>query len=80
VAPICVWLATEAAAGITSQIFHTGRGGIAIMQQPAVIKQFHKASGVWTLGELDRYVPKLVAAKQAHDRAVKEAATPIDID
>jgi len=80
VAPICVWLATEAAAGITSQIFHTGGGGIAIMQQPAVIKQFHKASGVWTLGELDRYVPKLVAAKQTHDRAVKEAATPVDID
>jgi len=79
IAPICAWLATEAAAGITSQIFHTGRGGIAIMQQPAVIKQFHKSTGVWTLGELDRYVPMLVAAKQAHDRAVKEAATPIEI-
>jgi len=79
VAPICAWLATEAAAGITSQIFHTGRGGIAIMQQPAVIKQFHKSNGVWTLGELDRYVPMLIAAKQAHDRSVKENATPVEI-
>jgi NAD(P)-dependent dehydrogenase (short-subunit alcohol dehydrogenase family) len=79
VAPICAWLATEAAAGITAQIFHTGRGGIAIMQQPAVLKQFHKSSGVWTLDELDRYVPKLIAAKQAHDRAVKEGATPVEI-
>jgi len=80
VAPLCVWLATEAAAGISGQIFHTGAGGIAIMQQPAVIKQFHKSSGLWTLAELDRYVPKLMAAKQAHDRAVKEGATPEDID
>lgn len=79
VAPICAWLASEAAAGITSQIFHTGRGGIAIMQQPAVIKQFHKSTGVWTLAELDRYVPMLVAAKQAHDRMVQEAAMPIEI-
>jgi hypothetical protein len=79
IAPICVWLATESAAGITSQIFHTGRGGIAIMQQPAVIKQFHKSSGAWRLDELDRYVPQLMAAKQAHDQAVKEAATPIEI-
>jgi hypothetical protein len=79
VAPICAWLATEAASGITSQIFHTGRGGIAIMQQPAVIKQFHKTNGVWTLDELDRYVPQLVAAKQAHDQAVNEAATPVEV-
>jgi NAD(P)-dependent dehydrogenase (short-subunit alcohol dehydrogenase family) len=80
IAPICAWLATEAAAGITSQIFHTGRGGIAIMQQPAVIKQYHKSKGVWTLDELDRYVPQLLAAKQAHDQAVKDAATPVEID
>jgi len=79
IAPICAWLATEAAAGITSQIFHTGRGGIAIMQQPAIIKQFHKSKGMWTLDELDRYVPMLVAAKQEHDRDVKEGATPVEI-
>ncbi|MDZ7670625.1 MAG: SDR family oxidoreductase [Gammaproteobacteria bacterium] len=79
IAPICAWLATEEASGITSQIFHTGRGGIAIMQQPAVIKQYHKSSGVWSLDELDRYVPKLMAAKQAHDHTVKEGATPEEI-
>jgi NAD(P)-dependent dehydrogenase (short-subunit alcohol dehydrogenase family) len=79
VAPICVWLATDAASGITSQIFHTGRGGIAIMQQPAVIKQFHKTGGIWTLSELDKYVPQLMAAKQSHDQAINEAATPIEV-
>jgi NAD(P)-dependent dehydrogenase (short-subunit alcohol dehydrogenase family) len=79
IAPICAWLATEAAAGITAQIFHTGRGGIAIMQQPAVIKQFHKSNGVWTLAELDRYVPQLMAAKQAHDQSVNQSAIPVEI-
>lgn len=79
VAPICAWLASSAASGITAQIFHTGRGGIAIMQQPAVIKQFHKSRGTWSLGELDEYVPRLIAAKQAHDRAVNEGATPIEV-
>jgi len=80
VAPICTWLATEAGSGITAQIFHTGRGGIAIMQQPAVIKQFHKSSGVWSLDELDKYVPQLMTAKQAHDQAVKESATPVEVN
>ncbi|MBX3705193.1 MAG: SDR family oxidoreductase [Pseudomonadales bacterium] len=79
VAPICAWLATDAAAGITGQIFHTGRGGIAIMQQPAIIRQFHKSSGVWTLAELDRYVPQLVSAKLEHDRMVQSAAIPQEI-
>ncbi len=79
VAPIVAWLATEAASGITGQIFHTGRGGIAIMQQPAVIKQFHKSNGAWTLDELDRYVPQLMAAKQAHDQTVNAAAIPVEI-
>ena len=31
------------------------------------------------LAELDRYVPMLVAAKQAHARAVGEAAIPVEI-
>jgi NAD(P)-dependent dehydrogenase (short-subunit alcohol dehydrogenase family) len=80
IAPICAWLATDAAAGITSQIFHSGRGGIAIMQQPAVIRQFHKSKGVWSMNDLDRHVPKLMAAKQAHDKFVNESAIPEEVD
>jgi NAD(P)-dependent dehydrogenase (short-subunit alcohol dehydrogenase family) len=66
VAPIVAWLAGEESAGITAEIFHTGRGGVAIMQQPRVIKQFRKSSGVWTLDELDRVVPQLIEAKKAN--------------
>ncbi len=79
IAPIVAWLAGEEANGITSEIFHTGRGGIAIMQQPKIIKQFRKSGGVWSLPELDTYVPQLVDAKQAHDAAADLAGKAIKI-
>jgi NAD(P)-dependent dehydrogenase (short-subunit alcohol dehydrogenase family) len=79
IAPICAWLAGEEAAGITSEIFHTGRGGVAIMQQPRVIKQFHKSSGVWTLDELDNVVPQLMEAKKANVAAADETGAAIEV-
>jgi NAD(P)-dependent dehydrogenase (short-subunit alcohol dehydrogenase family) len=80
VAPIVAWLGSEASAGVSNQIFHVGRGGLAIMQQPLVIKAFQKAHGTWTMDELDRYVPQLVAARKAHDEAVKAGAKSVQID
>jgi 3-oxoacyl-[acyl-carrier protein] reductase len=79
VAPIVAWLASEAGAGITSEIFHTGRGGVGIMQQPRVIKQFRKADGVWSLDELDQAVPQLLAARKANLEAADSAGAPVDI-
>jgi 3-oxoacyl-[acyl-carrier protein] reductase len=79
VAPICAWLATGEAASITSEIFHTGRGGVAIMQQPKVIKQFQKSSGVWTLDELDEVVPQLIEARKANVAAADETGSPIQV-
>ena len=79
VAPICAWLAGEEAAGITSEIFHTGRGGVAIMQQPRVIKQFHKGSGMWTLDELDSVVPQLIEAKKANMEAAETTGHSIEV-
>jgi len=79
IAPICAWLAGDSAASITSEIFHTGYGGIAIMQQPAVIKQFKKTSGVWSQDELDQYVPELLAARQANVAAAKASGAPIEV-
>jgi NAD(P)-dependent dehydrogenase (short-subunit alcohol dehydrogenase family) len=78
-APICAWLATGEAASITSEIFHTGRGGVAIMQQPKVIKQFQKSSGVWTLDELDEVVPQLIEARKANVAAADETGSPIQV-
>ncbi len=79
VAPICAWLATEEAAGITAQIFHTGRGGVGIMQQPIVIKQFRKAEGTWSLDELDNFVPQLLEAKKANEAVAEETGKTIEI-
>ncbi len=79
IAPIVVWLATPESAGITSEIFHTGRGGVAIMQQPRVIKQFRKKDGLWTMDELDRYVPELVAARKANIANADQTGKAIEI-
>ena len=51
---------------LTSEILHTGSGGVGIMQQPAVIKRFQKAGGVWGIEELDAAVPQLVGARRAN--------------
>lgn len=80
VAPIVAWLAGPEAAGITSEIFHTGRGGVGIMQQPRVIRQYKKSSGVWQLDELDRVVPDLVAARQANVEAADDKQNTVYFD
>ena len=78
IAPICAWIAGEEAARITGEIFHTGRGGVSIMQQPKIIKQYQKKSGVWTMSELDQIVPELLAAKKANAISANENAEPIE--
>lgn len=72
IAPIVVWLAGPEGANVTSEIFHTGRGGVGIMQQPRVIKQYRKRRGVWQLDELDNIVPDLVAARKANQEAAED--------
>ena len=79
IAPICAWLASDASAGITSEIFHTGRGGVAIMQQPKIIKQFKKPDGLWTMEELDQIVPQLIDAKKANVAAADESGKPVEL-
>jgi len=80
IAPMVAWLAGEQSAGVSNQIFHVGRGGVGIMQQPAVIKSFQKKRGTWTLDELDRYVPQLIEARKSNDASVKAAGKSIPID
>ena len=79
IAPIVTWLCSEEAAGISSEIFHTGRGGVAIMQQPRIIKQFRKSQGVWSMEELDQVVPQLIDAKKANVQAADAAGKSIVI-
>ncbi len=79
IAPIVAWLASEAGAGITSEIFHTGYRGVGIMQQPRVIKQFKKKEGIWSLDELDNIVPQLVEARKANMEAADTEGSSIEV-
>ncbi|NJN51045.1 MAG: SDR family NAD(P)-dependent oxidoreductase [Gammaproteobacteria bacterium] len=80
IAPIVAWLSTDEAAGVSNQIVHTARGTLGIMQQPAIIKSFKKKGSPWTLAEIDKYMPQLLAAKTANDAAVKASGAPQAID
>ena len=79
VAPLVAWLASEDAAGISNQILHAASGMIGIMQQPRIIKSFHKKSGAWTLNELDDFIPQLLEARQKNDEAAQKAGEVIEV-
>jgi NAD(P)-dependent dehydrogenase (short-subunit alcohol dehydrogenase family) len=77
VAPVCTWLASEAAQEVTGQIVNVMRGTVGIMQQPAVVKSFTNGGDhLWTLDELARAMPALMRAKQEHDAHVEAAGQP----
>jgi NAD(P)-dependent dehydrogenase (short-subunit alcohol dehydrogenase family) len=80
VAPVVAWLASDSAAKVSNQIIHSASGMVGIMQQPAIIKAFRKTKSVWTLEELDKYLPELLQAKAENDARVKEGAAPVVID
>lgn len=75
IAPVCSWLASEAASDVTGQIFNVMRGTIGIMQQPAVIRSF-QGDRLWTLADLDRVMPALLEARRAHDERVRREGEP----
>jgi len=75
VAPVVTWLASPVAQHVTGQIIHVMRGTVGIMQQPAIIRAF-ESDHLWTQQDLDRVIPALVTAKQAHDERAAKEGTP----
>lgn len=61
VAPIVVYLATDAAADINGQAFGSSGGTISLYQNPEPKKSIHK-DGRWTIDELDRIMPGTLMA------------------
>jgi NAD(P)-dependent dehydrogenase (short-subunit alcohol dehydrogenase family) len=61
VAPIVVWVCTDAAKGLSGEVFRASGGTIArwshIQDQGTLFKSGDSGSGVWTLDELDALVP-----------------------
>ena len=61
IAPIVVYLATDAAANINGQTFGTSGGTISLYHNPEPMKSIHK-DGRWTLDELDSIMPGTLSA------------------
>ncbi|MBI4302608.1 MAG: SDR family oxidoreductase [Chloroflexi bacterium] len=57
VAPIVVYLASDAAANINGQIFYSRGGDIGYVCYPRVVKSIHK-EGRWTIEELMNIMPR----------------------
>lgn len=61
VAPMVVYLASDAAARINGYCFGASGGQYSLYANPAPIKSIHKV-GRWTLDELDQIIPRSLAA------------------
>jgi NAD(P)-dependent dehydrogenase (short-subunit alcohol dehydrogenase family) len=62
VAPIVAWLCTDAAAGVTGEVFNTSGGSLSrwsrYEDRASLFKGGANEAGPWTLDELDALVPK----------------------
>jgi NAD(P)-dependent dehydrogenase (short-subunit alcohol dehydrogenase family) len=62
VAPIVAWLCTDAAAGVTGQVFHAAGGLVGIWtayeDARSAYRGDHREHPPWTLAELDTIVPR----------------------
>ena len=69
------WLASDAAREWTAQIVNVMRGTIGIMQQPAIVRSF-TTDHLWTFGDLDSVMPRLLDVKRRHDERAKREGEP----
>ncbi|WP_156680710.1 SDR family NAD(P)-dependent oxidoreductase [Sphingomonas profundi] len=65
VARLVCWLASDAAAGITGQVFQVGGGHIATVSRARVDAAIDRAEG-WSLAALDAAMPDLLARSDDH--------------
>jgi NAD(P)-dependent dehydrogenase (short-subunit alcohol dehydrogenase family) len=56
IAPLVVWLASDAAANVNGRVFYVETGRIALYSEPALEKQLVKVGG-WTIDELFMFMP-----------------------
>jgi len=57
IAPLVVYLATDAAGGINGKTFFVGGGEVGLYSEPAIVSSIFK-DGVWTVKELADLMPK----------------------
>ena len=59
VAPMVVWLCTDAAFGVSGNIFHCSGNRVSLMNHPVPSRSIYK-NGVWTVDELAAVVPETI--------------------
>lgn len=60
IAPLIVYLASDAAANVSGSVFHIKGGNIGLYSEPEIKKTIDKKEGWWTVGELMVQVPKIL--------------------
>jgi NAD(P)-dependent dehydrogenase (short-subunit alcohol dehydrogenase family) len=61
IAPLVVFLGSEAAGEITGRIFEVWHGHVGIFTEPPVVQGFVLKQGSWTVEELEKLVPEKLA-------------------
>ena len=75
IAPVAVWLASDAAADINGQIFHVSGGTVGVMNHPTPVRTLQKASGQrWTVAELAAAFPRTLGMDLANPAPPEQAA------
>jgi NAD(P)-dependent dehydrogenase (short-subunit alcohol dehydrogenase family) len=73
VAPMVVYLASDAAKNVNGQFFLCWGGSIALVSQPRPVRTLFKSEGYWTLDELDRLAPQALLEGLRNPAPPKEA-------
>jgi 3-oxoacyl-[acyl-carrier protein] reductase len=60
IAPLIVYLASDAASGVSGSVFHIKGGNIGLYSEPEIKKTIDKAQGWWTVDELMTQMPKVI--------------------
>jgi len=61
VAPLVVWLCTDAAANVNGRTFLIGGPNIGLYSEPEPIRSLYSTKGYWTLDELEAAMPGITA-------------------
>lgn len=67
VAPMVAWLASDASAGVTGQVFHCSGNTVGLMTNPAVVKAINK-EGRWTVEEIAAVFPNTLGMDLVNPR------------
>ncbi len=77
VAPMVVWLASDAASDVTGQIVHCAGNMVSLMNHPEPIRSIHK-EGRWTVEELSAVFPDTIGYEMTNPAPPEETSAKPD--